>query len=435
MAPFGSPGNIQGDESIDFYKPLTDDDEYRGSLASKYDTGGTRCEESKVGFFGAVMNVTNAALGAGILLFPNEFSKLGIAVGLGSLLIAMVLMISTLRIIGKAGNITNAANYQEAVKALLGPVAGKGTSVTMTFYLLGTCTSYLVLIADQIETVITVSWLTRTVIILITGGIVFPLMLMPDITFLSYTSTFGVVSQFYLVAVVMYHSIDKVDAEGPTKPLNMAAFDFNLGAAFALYTFSLQCHHVFIPVVSKLKNRTQARVDGVGALGLILCTILYGSLGVLGYLAYGSDVNADIIAFNLPDTVDVQVARVCLALKCIVSYPLLHFAGRMCFADLLGYDLACNWRSPKFPRKVYFTLTVVYLVVSVFIATTIQKIDLIVDLNGAVLGVFQVYFWPALLLSKLGKRTCLRLLGVVGLIIVCFSVTGFDIAKTVKDMT
>jgi len=335
----------------------------------------------------------------------------------------------TLHIIGKAGHMTNSQTYQEAVKVLVGEAASKGVSLTMGIYILGTCTSLLIVIADQIETIFKHSWLTRTVIIIGAGILIFPLMLIQDIALLSYSSTFGVLAQIYMVVCVMYHCIDGIIEDGlEFSPIEKALWGRSLGSAFALYTFALQCHLIFIPVTRNLENKTQARMDGVAITGVFTCVFLYTVVGALGYLKYGAHVNPDILAYNLPNTIDVKIARLAIALKSVVAYPLLHFAARLCVADLVGFDLSLwKWQDSRYPKKFFITITVIFLCISIYIATKVSGIDKMIDLNGALLGVFQVYFWPALMFYFYHKPPRPRVNKVISLILIliCFGVTGF----------
>jgi len=382
-------------------------------------------------FFGTVIQIINGTMGPSLLIFPHMFALLGLGLGLVSLLVTVSLMYYTLRILGRAAYQTDAPNYQEAVKAFAGSFAGKGTSLTMAFYCLGICSSYMVVIAEQVGTVICSSWVNEDVIIVIAGILLFPLMMMPDITFLTYTSTFGVVAQWYIVFVLWYHCIRGITTTGiDTGVVRVYSWGTSLGVGFALYTTALKSHHVFIPIVAKLQNRTQARIDMVLLTGLSICVFLFAATGVLGYLNFGSTVEADILAYNLPNDTDVKIARIALAIKCMMNYPLIHFAARMSFADCIGYDLcSLDWRDPEYPKMTYLFLTMFYLMVSMIIGLTIQHMDLLIELNGAVLGALQVYFWPAVLFFFMQKypRTLQRWFKSGGIIVFSFSVMFFGI--------
>merc|ERR1719320_649796 len=76
------------------------------------------------------MNVINAIMGDGILVFPKQFATMGLSLGVGSLFLAAILMTYTLQIVGRVVHISNSPSYQGAAKALVGPTAGIGTSVT-----------------------------------------------------------------------------------------------------------------------------------------------------------------------------------------------------------------------------------------------------------------------------------------------------------------
>ena len=80
-------------------------------------------------------------------------------------------------------------------------------------------------------------------------------------------------------------------------------------------------------------------MDGVIVFAYTICGLAYAGCGVLGYLAYGPKVASDVLASNLPQNAVADLARVCLAVKTFVAYPLLHFPARLCLGDLLVDDL------------------------------------------------------------------------------------------------
>jgi len=419
------------DETLDFTTPRADkqenppqDDEFTPLLASavsvrtehsavenvlltasKLLNRGKRPEELPVGcsLFAASLNICNAALGAGLLLFPHLFSQLGITLGICSMVLAAFLMGMTLHVLAMAGDESGEFNYQLVVANLTGkPAAGKAVSVTMGIYLFGTCVSYLVLIADQILAVLGEgTWVTRPIIVWISAALALPLMIPKNISFLSPTSGFGVLVTIYVVIDILYHSARQVSTHGIAElgasEGNSSSWGY-LGAAFALYSFSFQCHLVFIPVYNSIQQRTVQKMDVVILGGFSLCLTLYLAVGILGYLAFGNQVDPDILAFNLPSTVDTTLARIALALKSLVSYPLLHHPARMCFCDLLGIDILNN---AKFPTTKYLAVTIGFLLACAVIGSSIDRIDDVIDLVSALLGVFQVYFWPGVLLMIL----------------------------------
>jgi amino acid permease len=55
-----------------------------------------------------------------------------------------------------------------------------------------------------------------------------------------------------------------------------------IGTAFSMYTFSMQCNLVFIPVYHTLNNKSVKKMTGVIAIAYSLCFALYTTVGVMG---------------------------------------------------------------------------------------------------------------------------------------------------------
>lgn len=258
-------------------------------------------------------------------------------------------------------------------------------------------------------------------------------MMLRDISMLQATSAFGVFTNCFVAVVIIVESAQQVSAHGVHEDVVTVTGDaYAAASAFGLYAFCFQCHLIFIPVYWTLRSRSVRTMDYVTVSAYTLCFAVYSVCGLLGYFAYGNAVNTpsgDILANNLPDNAYSNAARVCLALKTFVSYPLLHFPCRLCLGDLwVDGDV----REERY-RKQYYAVTAFFLILTWFLAVLVGNLSVLVNITSALLGVFQVFVWPGLMYWKLRAQhssSILRNFGCLSgwaLVALGFSVTVFGI--------
>jgi len=352
-------------------------------------------DENKSSLLGAAFNVSNAALGAGILMFPFLFRQMGLFFGVSSFILAIALMSGTLHILATAAAESKKPNYQEVVAHIISPWAGTAIDWTMGLYLFGCCASYFVVLADMVCAVLG-SKDHRTWVISMAALLAAPLMCMKDISKLSATSSFGVFVNFFVALIILAQSGAYLTENG-VKCYMFASFDVRAyGTAFSTYCFGLQCHLVFIPVYYSIRRSSVPRMDLVIIFAYTLCFLLYASVGILGYCAFGQDVSSDFLADpRVPNNFWTSTARIGLAIKSFVSYPLLHFPARLCLGDLVVQGNIND--NPL----AFYGLTLGFLFSTWFIAIAVKDLAQVIDFTSALLGIFQVFIWPGLLLVKL----------------------------------
>lgn len=312
----------------------------------------------------------------------------------------------------------------------------------MSLYLFGTCASYLLLIVDQLCAVFEWNKDTASVPILLASGCICLTMMVPrNITALQVTSGFGVCTNIYVALDILYEAISYIMKHGMVENPTMWNFNGSVFSAIATYAFSLQCHLIFIPVYWAMENRGIRKQNGVTAFAYTLCVLLYGTVGVLGYLAFGNapctdnmkctGIQSDVLAYNLPRNAGSSIARICLALKSVVSYPLLHFPARLCLGDLVvGDDIL----KPQY-WKQYYAMTLFFLVATMAIAYSVSNLGALIDLTSALLGVFQVFVWPGCVwISIRQRRRSPTFAVVVGILLITlgFSVTILGVTDVMR---
>jgi amino acid permease len=143
--------------------------------------------------------------------------------------------------------------------------------------------------------------------------------------------------------------------------VNQVVEKSSIFTAIPLICFSFFCHATFALVYDSLddSSRSLRAIDCISATTMVLCTMLYITIGVAGYLFLGDDTTADVLVGINSHTgalqPDVSVARLCVAVKVACSFAMLSFVARNCIKDvLIGTSSQFSW--PQF-----VALTVVYV--------------------------------------------------------------------------
>jgi len=98
----------------------------------------------------SVFNLSNGAVGAGILALPFAISQCGIVLGPMLMLLCASLMSYTLVVICQTASLfPNARSYETLVKESLGNKSSMLMACTIIFQTFGSCTSYMIIIADS----------------------------------------------------------------------------------------------------------------------------------------------------------------------------------------------------------------------------------------------------------------------------------------------
>ena len=100
--------------------------------------------------------------------------------------------------------------------------------------------------------------------------------------------------------------------------------------AFPLLMNAMQCHiqcaMVFCEMPARLKLPKARNTVAVGAVVLVM--VLYIPTGIAGYARFGGATQGDILKnFNVKDGL-ADVARACIAITALASFPMQHFPAR-----------------------------------------------------------------------------------------------------------
>ena len=104
--------------------------------------------------------------------------------------------------------------------------------------------------------------------------------------------------------------------------------------------------------------------------GIAFC--VYFSVGISGYLVLGEDLSSNILN-SYPDGIVMTIARMCLGLFMMFSYPIQFHPGRYYIDHLLFNSKSENW----YPVLRHNGIGVFIILVTFTISFFIRKLDFV----------------------------------------------------------
>lgn len=193
--------------------------------------------------------------------------------------------------------------------------------------------------------------------------------------------------------------------------------------AFTIAVFALEAIGLIMPLENNMENpRHFAKPAGVLNTGMTAVTVIYLIVGVLGYVAYGDNVQGSISSNLEISYIGAQIARLCIGAAVLLTYVLQYF---VCL------DITWNFlkgRITKHHNFYNYLLRTLLVTCSVLLAVAVPTISPFVGLIGAFCFSFLGILFPMLIYSitfwnidsQLSIILKSILVGGFGLFILCF---------------
>lgn len=333
--------------------------------------------------FRTFIDLTNALLGAGVIVVSSTYKTTGLAPATLLLLFScFISFVSGCTLVNLQIELGVASN-EELAEECFGTGMKIATSICYVIFTVCFTASYLVIGADQIQ-----SWLAllglqikgfaRWVGLLCCYTIFIPALLtIPRKIKFLYKFQMATVFMIVFYAIVIIARAALADIPAPT----VVGFKFNMSICTVLgvhlMTFSLPV--TMMPVLNRYNPRPIKRQTILGA-SLVFCFIVIMIPGILGYIMNGDNTASDLL--NSFENEDVLMAVVRFAMFCVAtfSYPILISD----IAGSIGAIVFNNHIPAQMTLKERFILIPVVNIVSFIGAMVSNDIQPILGLGGAV---------------------------------------------------
>ena len=373
---------------------------------------------------GCIFNLCILSLGTGCLALPQKIGYMSILASPIVIFVSGAINYWTLTILGDVAKKYKLRKYEDVVSKLfsqnlrlfLGIVMVLNQSGMIILYqvimyklLGGVINEFFSLGYSNVEDFVAESFWSEKkvkffVCYLITIVVLFPLCRFKTISKMRYASTFGILSLFLLIFIVLIecpffyrHNVIKGNQKVnyfDVKPGFGKDLQFFQSISTIIYAFA--CHVGVFPVLNSLHNPTRKRVQKVFRRATLLDIVCYLIIGFSGYLSQPQ---------NTPDLI--------LERDKIFKNDFLMTIGQILFIFTLVAKICANYNGLRttllilfnydpieYPNNVNFIITVTSLGITTFIAAIFQKISDYISLIGSFCSVFVAVVMPGMIYIK-----------------------------------
>ena len=370
---------------------------------------------------GCIFNLCILSLGTGSLALPQKIGYMSMVASPIVIFVSGAINYWTLTILGDVGRKYKLRKYEDVVSKLFSKQLSSFLSVVMVFNQSGMIILYQVIMYkllggvineffslgySNVEEFVAESFWSEKkvkffVCYLITIVVLFPLCRLKTISHMRYASTFGILSLFLLIFIVLVecpffynHNVvkggQKINFSDLT-PGFQKDMQFLQSISTIIYAFA--CHVGVYPVLNSLHNPTRKRVQKVFRRATLLDIICYLIIGYSGYLTQPN---------KTPDLI--------LERDKIFSNDFFMTVGQMLFIFTLIAKICANYNGLRttllimmnydpieYPNNINFIMTVISLGITTFIAAVFQKISSYISLIGSFCSVFIAVVMPGMI--------------------------------------
>eukprot|EP00931_Biecheleriopsis_adriatica_P073065 TRINITY_DN47425_c0_g1_i1.p1 TRINITY_DN47425_c0_g1~~TRINITY_DN47425_c0_g1_i1.p1 ORF type:complete len:516 (-),score=60.88 TRINITY_DN47425_c0_g1_i1:22-1338(-) len=347
------------------------------------------------------------SLGSGALALPYAFSLTGLGLGLCTLALTMVVSSLSLQILMVGARYTNSASYSSMLSMI-----AKSTILPFTLDLfivlngVGSITCTFIFEGDFIPSLFSSPpWggdgvdIDRRIAVLAVAAAVYPLTFPSDISALRYTSVMVPVVLIITIAIVWVEvpeHLSKLQASGET----FQWWDFDLkrflqATSIMVNAFTNQQNAV--PSGNRLDQPSVARIVKATFNANFLVFLLLASMGIGGYLSWGSQTQGDFIKSYAAINSGIWVCRLMLAVTQYFVIPVALLPASKSLAQLVLSIGSASGQERQISRSLHILSATACMVLCAATATATDDVGLVISILGGVFATSVMFWFPALI--------------------------------------
>lgn len=387
-------------------------------------------DEKTTSQWSALFLAINVTIGAGLLAMPNSFQTAGLITSLIAQFLILIFVIGTCIITTQLVAITGAKSYHQLVEIYCNRAMYRICNTSILLVSFGASIAFIVIVGDQFDRVFATingpyfchEWyMNRKFTMVITTVVAIgPMCYSRTVDFLKYASSIGVLSLLFITYLVL-SSLPKDKAVGmnlyPTRWT-----DFFL--VFPVLCFAYQCHLSWVPVAAALPRSDRVRSCITISAAMIISAILYTIISTTVLFSFGATIEPDFMENYKGRRAIIIAALLILALKCVLTYPLIMFPARIALNDILcDYSQKISSFAEPMRRSAIATF---WILSSLLLALFMPNILIAVDILGCLSSAFVFIFPGACLLQAVYRdfqnrdQQCLSASDKLKIIMSCF---------------
>uniref|UniRef100_A0A183CH66 Aa_trans domain-containing protein n=1 Tax=Globodera pallida TaxID=36090 RepID=A0A183CH66_GLOPA len=438
-----------------------DENSRRAASAEQQEQRGEIVRDTGLLYFTVLLSFLKTLVGAGFLALPLAFKDAGHWSGLTLLIVASLLNYYGMTQLVQCTQhhytrlnvpyISYGNLAKEACRASFpwvrphGILAKRIVNASILVLEFGFCSTYYLFIATTLHELLCDLHLDKNTWLAIIFIPIAVLTFIRSLRVLSVFSLVGNVLMLMSLAFILYNLIAKWQPIDHLKSWN--TFDGLLTASGTII-FSFEAQTLVLPLEKKLKRPKQMLgCFGILSSGIFIATLIYGSVGFLGYVAYGDNVKGSITQNLERKELPIILVKAALCLSIFSCFLLQMYViievmwSRVARTIIVGenakrthVDEKKRWWQlpPSFMFGCELLFRVLMVAVCFSFAFAVPDLERIIPLVGSTTGMLLAFVFPALIdlftfvpfLLNEGqqRKACLRL--GVNILLACVGLFG-----------
>ncbi|XP_047993624.1 putative sodium-coupled neutral amino acid transporter 10 [Leguminivora glycinivorella] len=380
-----------------------------------------------MGTTGQSITLANSIIGVGILAMPFCFQKCGVL--LATLILLSMGLVSRLccHFLLKSALLARRRNFEFLAFHVFGSAGKMAVELGIIGFLMGTCIAYFVVVGDLGPQIIAKMFninqsdiLRTSIMVIVSLVCVLPLGLLRNVDSLSNVSAATIGFYFCLVIKV----ISEATSQLLTSEWGMVEHWKPEGVlqCVPIFSMALFCQTQLFEIFESMPTLSLEKMNVVTKNAINICTAVYFTLGLFGYIAFNKhDISGNIL-MSLSPTMASDVIKLGFVMSLAFSFPLIIFPCRASLYSFLyrkvhpsQHDHIINH---SIPEPTFRAITVAIVAAALVISLLIPNIELVLGLVGSTIGVLICVVFPtACFVNVTFKNTNERVLAKVVLIL------------------
>ncbi|CAK1551559.1 unnamed protein product [Leptosia nina] len=345
---------------------------------------------------GSFFHLLKSSLGSGLLAMPAAFKHTGLIPGcIGTVLVAIIathcvhILVKTSRDICQECR-TASLSYTDTCSRVFeyGPrklrayseIVRHFADYAMAGVCLGGTSVYVIFIASSLKDIFDHLTNVEYSVEVYCGMLLLPLILITQVRYLKFLVPFSFIANVCLMitfAITCYYTFEELPDVSNAKLANsIEGWPLFISTAI----FAMEGINVVMPVENEMtKPQDFLGCPGVLNITMVLVAILYGTVGIFGYLKYGDEVLGSI-TLNLPqDEILALSAKVLVAIAVFFTYCLQMYAPM----DILWSRISSR-SATEYHNLGQIALRTISVALTVILAIAVPDLELLIGLVGAI---------------------------------------------------
>ncbi|XP_050428247.1 putative sodium-coupled neutral amino acid transporter 10 isoform X2 [Adelges cooleyi] len=357
-----------------------------------------------------VMTLANSIIGVSILAMPFCYKECGILLSTILLVLSNLMSRASCYFLLKSAIKSRTRDFEFLAFHLFGKLGKISVELSIIMFLMGTCIAFFVVMGDLGPQIIGEMFNMKNTMalrpsIMIAAFIVLPLGLLRNVNSLNTICTAAIIFYACLVLKIFVEAFDKIFSSVWISELYFWR-PSGLLQCLPIFAMSLFCQTQLFDIFESISHESLEKLNGIIRSSMNMCTSVYMSVGILGYIAYHDQTLTGNILTSFSQCLSSDVIKIGFIMSIAVSFPLVIFPCRSSIYSLIAtkdYVLVSGGRQ-HIAETPFKCITFFIVIFSLITGLLMPNIEVVLGLIGSTIGVIINVMFPSMFLVRVANK-------------------------------